>query len=49
MSDEVSYTVDEFKTKVVESIINKQPFEGLNTQELMKVAINGNFMINVKP
>jgi hypothetical protein len=48
VSDEVSYTVDEFKTKIVESIINKQDFGGLNTQKLMKIAINGNFMINGK-
>ncbi|MBY0580623.1 MAG: hypothetical protein K2P53_02935 [Rickettsiales bacterium] len=48
VSDEVLYSVEEFKTKIVESIISRQDFEGLNTQELMKIAINGNFMINGK-
>jgi hypothetical protein len=48
VSDEVSYSVEEFKTKVTDSITSKQDFEGLNTQELIKIAINGNFMINGK-
>jgi hypothetical protein len=48
VSDEASYSVDEFKTKIVESIISQQDFEGFNAQELMKIAINGDFIINEK-
>ncbi len=48
VSDEVSYSVEEFKTKVTDSITSKQDFEGLNSEQLMKIAINGNFMIEGK-
>jgi len=48
VSDEVSYSVEEFKTKITDSITSKQDFEGLNSEQLMKIAINGNFMIEGK-
>lgn len=48
VSDEISYSVEEFKTKITDSITSKQDFEGLNSEQLMKIAINGNFMIEGK-
>ena len=43
-----NYSIDEFKKKVVESIINQSTFEGLGTQDLIKIAVNGDFTISGK-
>ncbi|MFQ3307541.1 MAG: hypothetical protein ACI8ZF_000794 [Candidatus Midichloriaceae bacterium] len=43
-----NYSVDEFEKKVVECIRNKTDFEGLNPEDLMKIAVRGDFMIDGK-
>ena len=48
VGDDATYSVDEFKEKIVLSVVNKQDFLGLATEDLMKIAINGNFAIKEK-
>ena len=46
--DNATYSVEDFEKKVVESIVQKREFEGLAAEDLMKIAINGNFAIKEK-
>jgi galactitol-specific phosphotransferase system IIB component len=43
-----NYSIDEFKDRVIESIKEKKTFEGLKTEDLIKITINGNFAIDGK-
>ena len=48
VGDDATYSVDEFKEKIVSSIVKKQEFLDLAAEDLMKIAINGNFAIKEK-
>ena len=48
VGDDAIYSVDEFKEKIVSSIVKKQEFLDLAAEDLMKIAINGNFAIKAK-